>query len=116
MLVTNVFSAQSFRMVCGTSEVWIWTTKKEKERERERERDHGLPISLLSCHTHLCEDGLQYEGCDGLPMCLGLCQLLIVLHQSTVPLQVVSGAVLEEEGRRKRREERRKDEEREEGR
>ena len=28
-----------------------------------------------------------------------MCQFLIVLHQSTVPLQVVSSAVLEEEGR-----------------
>ena len=41
-------------------------------------------------------------------MSLGLCKLLVVLHQSTVPFQVLSGAVLEEEGRRKRREERRK--------
>ena len=55
--------------------------------------------AVVSCHTHLCKDGLQYEGCDSLPVWLGLCQFLVILHQSTVPLQVVSSAVLEEEER-----------------
>ena len=39
---------------------------------------------------YLVEDGLQYLGCDGVPMGLDLGQPIVVLHQDAVPFQTLT--------------------------